>query len=48
MSDLDSQGTGKAATPRKPKSVAQKCVHVAKVIVFLITFGYAFPHIFSD
>lgn len=45
MSHLDSQGTGKATAP---KSFAQKCTRVAKVIVFFITFGYAFPNILSD
>lgn len=42
MSNIESQGTG------KPKSFKEKCVHVGKVIIFLITFGFAFPHIFSD
>lgn len=29
-------------------SVTQKVRHVGKVIVFLLTFGFAFPNIFSD
>ena len=29
-------------------SLGEKVTHVGKVLVFLITFGFAFPNIFSE
>lgn len=28
----------------KQMSLVQKCVHIGKIVIFLCTFGFAFPH----
>jgi len=41
-----------AGEPAKEKfsemSVVGKIVHIGKVIIFLVSFGFAFPTLFSD
>jgi len=28
----------------KQMSLVQKCVHLGKIVIFICTFGFAFPH----
>lgn len=28
----------------KQMSVVQKCIHIVKLVIFICTFGFAFPH----
>ena len=47
----EQQSTGGSAAPAKRFSdmnASEKLVHIGKVIMFLLSFGFAFPNIFSD
>jgi hypothetical protein len=42
-------GASSGATKRFSEMTGgEKVVHIGKVIVFLLSFGFAFPNIFSD
>ena len=48
MSKKAESGSGVAPEPAsqfKQLQLSQKFVHIGKLIVFLVTFGLAFPHI---
>ena len=48
MSEKAQAGSAVAAEPPslfKKMTVLQKCVHIVKLVIFLVTFGFAFPHI---
>lgn len=38
--------------PAKPKfsdmSAGEKVIHVGKIVIFFVSFGFAFPTLFSD
>ena len=45
--DPSAQGSTAAADTRllfKQMSAGQKCFHLVKLVIFLCTFGFAFPH----
>ena len=53
MSHEAKTAQGSAATVEskikfKDMNGKQKLVHVSKVIIFVVSFGFAFPQIFSD
>lgn len=43
-----STATAQATITFKQMNLWQKCVHIGKVAVFIITFGFAFPNILSN
>ena len=49
MSTQTKAPQGGTAAPKTfmQKSFVEKCVHVGKAALCLLTFGFAFPHIFS-
>lgn len=49
MSNQDQTAQGSTATAEsrltfKQMSLVQKCVHLGKIVIFICTFGFAFPH----
>lgn len=48
MSEKAQAGSAPAAESKstfKQMKLSQKCVHIGKLAIFLVTFGFAFPHI---
>ena len=48
MSEPGKKPANEASIKFSQMNVQQKLVHLMKVVVFLATFGFAFPNIFED
>jgi len=52
MANQTPQPKAGAAKPAKPKfsemSTGGKLAHIGKIVIFVISFGFAYPSLFSD
>jgi hypothetical protein len=52
MANQTQQAKAGSAKPTKPKfsemSTGGKLAHIGKIVIFVVTFGFAYPSLFSD